>query len=298
LILSDRFTPATTLARLSDATLGVTHYFCVPQMAAAMRQDPAYMTTSLSRLKAIFTGGAPLPRPLVEAYLADGVTLVNGYGMSEAGTVIHMPLDAQTSRRHAGCIGFPAPTMSTRIVDRDGRDVASGQDGELWIKGPAVTPGYWNQPEATARAFTDGWFHTGDVARQEDGGLYRLLDRSKDMYISGGENVYPAEVEAVLLAHSDVLEAAVIGAPHPRWEECGVAFLVARPGSALGPAEVLACCEERLARFKHPAYVNFVDQLPRTASGKVQKDVLRKLHAETHAQRFEADLSKPLEKNQ
>lgn len=283
LVLSDRFVPSITLGRLSDPAFGVTHYFGVPQMVTAMRQEPSYPATDLSGLKAIFTGGAPLPRPLVEAFLADGITLVNGYGMSEAGTVIHMPLDADTTRRHAGCIGYPAPTVSARIVDARGQDVGPGQDGELWIKGPAVTPGYWNQPQATAAAFTDGWFHTGDVARCDADGVYSLLDRRKDMYISGGENVYPAEVEAVLLAHPDVLEAAVIGAPHPRWQECGVAFLVPRPGAGLSQAEVLAHVDGRLARYKHPAHVAFVDQLPRTASGKVQKDVLRKLHAEPAA---------------
>ncbi|MHB8287496.1 MAG: AMP-binding protein [Caulobacteraceae bacterium] len=279
LVMSERFVPATTLARLSDPTLGVTHFFGVPQMAAALRQDPAYADADLSRLKAIFTGGAPLPPSLVEAFLADGLTLVNGYGMSEAGTIMHMPLDPQTTRRHPGAIGFPAPTLQTRIVGADGHDVAVGQDGELWIKGSAVTPGYWGQPEATARVFTDGWFHTGDVARQDGEGLHRLLDRRKDMYISGGENVYPAEVEAVLLSHPDVLDAAVIGAPHPRWDECGVAFVVSRTGAATSAAEILAHLDGRLARYKHPAHITFVKALTRTASGKVRKDELRRLHA-------------------
>jgi len=283
LVMSERFIPAKALALLSDPQLGITHFFGVPQMAAAMRQDPAYAQADLSRLKAVFTGGAPLPPALIESYLADGVTIVNGYGMSEAGAMIHMPLDAQTTRRHLGAIGFPAATIQARIVDANGREVAPGQDGELWIKGPAVTPGYWNQPQATAKVFTDGWFHTGDIARQEADGVYRLLDRSKDMYISGGENVYPAEVEAVLLSHPDVLDAAVFGAPNPSWEECGVAYVVRKPGATLSAAEVLAHFDGRLARYKLPAHIAFVEELTRTASGKVRKDVLRRQHAQSLA---------------
>ena len=280
LVVSDRFIPAQTLARLSDKALGVTHYFGVPQIASVLLNAPEYPQADLSRLKAFFTGGAPLPEPLVQAFLKDGVTIVNGYGMSEAGTVLHMPLDAQATRAHCGCVGFAAPTISVRIVDAEGHDVAPGGDGELWIKGLAVTPGYWNQPDATKAAFVEGWFKTGDAARQEPGGFYRLIDRWKDMYISGGENVYPAEVEAVLLAHPQVLDAAVVGAPHPRWGECGVAFIVARPGAAVAEAELLAHAAERLARFKLPAQVHFIGDVPRNASGKIRKDQLRLLMAD------------------
>jgi fatty-acyl-CoA synthase len=274
LVLSDRFAPAATLARLSDATLGVTHYFGVPQIASAMRNDPAYAGADLTRLKAIFTGGAPLPRPLVETFMADGIVLLNGYGMSEAGTVLHMPLDAEITRRHAGAVGYPAPAMAVRIVDDVGRDAPRGAVGELWLQGPSVTPGYWRRPEETAAAFHDGWFRTGDLARLEDG-VFHIVDRRKDMYVSGGENVFPAEVEAVLLAHPDILDAAVVGEPDERWGERGVAFLTLRAGAALTQEAVLAHCSGRLARYKHPAVVVLTDALPRSAAGKVRKDLLK-----------------------
>ncbi len=280
LVVSDRFVPAQTLARLSDPSLGVTHYFGVPQIASAMLNAPEYATADLSRLKAFFTGGAPLPPPLAEAFMRDGVTLVNGYGASEAGTVLHMPLDPETTRAHCGSVGFPAPAVSVRIVDRDGRDVADGQDGELWLKGPAVTPGYWRNPAATDLAFVDGWFKTGDAARREPNGMYRLIDRWKDMYISGGENVYPAEVEAALLAHPHVLDAAVVGAPHARWGECGVAFVVPQPGAAPLADALIAHCDGRLARYKWPSEIRFVAEVPRNASGKIRKDHLRSLIAD------------------
>jgi fatty-acyl-CoA synthase len=274
LVLSDRFVPALTLARLSDPAFGVTHYFGVPQMASAMRDDPAYAGADLTRLKAIFTGGAPLPRPLVEAFLTDGVVLLNGYGMSEAGAVLHMPLDAETTRRHAGAVGYPAPAVAVRIADDEGGDVPPGAVGELWLQGPSVTPGYWRRPDETASAFRDGWFRTGDLARIEDG-VFHLVDRRKDMYVSGGENVFPVEVETVLLAHPDILDAAVVGEPDERWGERGVAFLTPRAGAALTLEAVLTHCSGRLARYKHPAVVVLTDALPRSAAGKVRKDLLK-----------------------
>jgi len=280
LVVSDRFIPAQTLARLSDPALGVTHYFGVPQIASAMLNAPEYATADLSRLKAFFTGGAPLPPPLVEAFMRDGVTLVNGYGASETGTALHMPLDPDATRAHCGSVGFPAPAVSVRIADQEGHDVPVGQDGELWLKGPAVTPGYWRNPTATKLAFVDGWFKTGDAARRESNGFYRLIDRWKDMYISGGENVYPAEVEAALLAHPHVLDAAVVGAPHARWGECGVAFVVLQPGAAAVEGALFAHCDGRLARYKWPSEIRFVAEVPRNASGKIRKDQLRRLIAD------------------
>lgn len=276
LVVSDRFLPARTLARLSDPELGVTHYFGVPQIAAALREHPDWAGSDLSRLKAFFTGGAPLAPALIDSFMADGVVIVNGYGMSEAGTVLHMPLDPDATRRWPGSVGYPAPTVEVQVVGRDGAPVAEGETGELWIRGPAVTPGYWNQPEATAAALAPGgWFRTGDAARLRPNGMFDLIDRWKDMYVSGGENVYPAEIEAVLLAHPDVADAAVVGAPDPRWGECGVAFVVAHGSAPLDPDKLIAHCGARLARFKLPRDVRVIDAIPRTASGKIRKDLLR-----------------------
>ena len=275
-LISDRFSPATTLARLSDPKLGITHVFAVPQMAASMIQDPAYASADLTRLKAVVIGGAPLPKVIVERLLADSITPVEGYGSSEAGTIMAMPVDRETIARKAGSCGVPAMMIDVRIVDSAGRDVNDGETGELWLKGPSVTPGYWNQPETNARAFSDGWFKTGDAAQRDADGFYRIVDRWKDMYISGGENVYPAEVEGVLAELDDIAEAAVIGVADNRWGETGCAFVVLRPGRTLAADAVIAHCRAKLAGYKVPRRVRYVDALPRSASGKIKKEELRR----------------------
>jgi fatty-acyl-CoA synthase len=162
-----------------------------------------------------------------------------------------------------------------RIVDDESHDVPPGDIGELLIKGPNITPGYWNKPEATAKAFTDGWLHTGDAARQDEEGFVYIVDRWKDMYISGGENVYPAEVENVLFQIPAVADAAIIGVPNERWGEVGLAIIVRKPGEALEEGDVIRHCLSNLAKFKVPQAVTFVDVLPRNATGKVLKRELR-----------------------
>ncbi|MDH4414760.1 MAG: AMP-binding protein [Rhizobium sp.] len=278
LVISDRFLPDRTLSVLGDPALGITHYFAVPQMAAALRNTPAWNPSALKALQAIFIGGAPLSPALIETFLQDGIPLVNGYGMSEAGTSIHMPLDRDAVARHHGSVGFPAPLLAVRLVGDDGQDVPDGEVGEIWVKGPSVTPGYWNKPGETARAFVGEWYRTGDLGRRAEGGVIHVPDRLKDMYISGGENVFPAEIEAVIGAHPKVRDVAVLGLPDPKWGECGVAFIVAQdePPSA---DEILAHCAERLASYKRPARIVFIEQIPRTASGKAQKHILRQTHA-------------------
>jgi len=253
----------------------------VPQMAAMLVQDPAYASSDLSRLKALVIGGAPLPKSLVEHLLADGIMPVEGYGSSEAGSVLHLPIDRDTITREAGSCGVPAMLIEVRLVGPEGGDVATGEVGELWLRGPSVTPGYWNQPEATAKAFDGDWFKTGDAAVCNAQGFYRIVDRWKDMYISGGENVYPAEIESVLAEHSAIAEAAVIGVADARWGESGCAFVVLRADHHAAPAEILVHCRERLAGYKIPKHVRLVDALPRTASGKVKKDELRRAFTQT-----------------
>jgi fatty-acyl-CoA synthase len=275
LVISDRFMPDRTIACLNDETLGVTHYFAVPQMASILRDQPGYAPDRMRRLKAIFIGGAPLPPPLVAAYLADGVALVNGYGMSEAGTVMHMPLDADAIATRHGSIGFPAPLIELKICDHDGREVDAGEIGEIWLKGPSVTPGYWNKPDQTQAAFTNGWFRSGDMAKRDEDGFHILADRLKDMFISGGENVYPAEIEGVIAGHPAVAEVAVIGVPDSRWGEVGVAFVVLRPGESVSEETLKALCAQTLAAYKRPAHIVYLDAIPRNAAGKPQKHVLR-----------------------
>ena len=275
-LISPGFDPALTNRRLADPALGVTHYFCVPQMARMLRGAADFAPAGWTSLVAIFTGGAPNPAADIRWWLEQGVRMVDGFGMTEAGTVLGMPIEADAIARKAGSAGLPAPALSLRIVDDGGHDVAAGEPGEIWLAGPNVTSGYWNRPDETARAFTaDGWFRTGDIARQDDEGFVTLVDRRKDMFISGGENVFPVEVEMVLLDHPDVAEAAVIGVTDERWGEVGRAFVVVKPGSMFDPAALSAHCAARIARYKVPKEFLAIEVLPRTASGKIQKHLLR-----------------------
>jgi fatty-acyl-CoA synthase len=226
---------------------------------------------------------------VIHRWVDDGVMIIDGYGMTEVGTVLGMPIgDLAVVREKAGSAGRPAPGVSVRIVAPDGRDVAVGEVGELWLKGENVTAGYWGRPDATAQSFQDGWLKTGDAARLDADGFYYLVDRWKDMFISGGENVYPAEVEAAILELDGVSEVAVVGAPDARWGETGVAYVVAAPGASMTADAVSAHCRGRLAGYKAPRLVKLVDSLPRTGSGKVRKDLLKaecaaELRAETQA---------------
>ncbi|MEQ1640928.1 MAG: AMP-binding protein, partial [Novosphingobium sp.] len=236
---------------------------------------PDFAPEKFHGLKMYVTGGAPNPKAQVERFARAGIRFSDGFGMSETCSNFAMPvLDVERLIDKAGSCGLPLLAVQTRIVDDEGIDVAQGETGELWIKGPSVTRGYWNQPELTAKAFHDGWFKTGDAAMQDADGFYYLVDRKKDMYISGGENVYPAEVEAVLAELPEIAEAAVIGVPDERWGEVGRAFIIPRAGAVLTEEQVIAHCRERLARFKVPVRVIIADAIPRTASGKVQKHLL------------------------
>jgi fatty-acyl-CoA synthase len=278
ILVSDGFEPARTLARIDDPTLGVTHYFCVPQMAAMLRAAPGFDPARLAGLTGLFTGGAPHPAADIRAWLADGVAIADGFGMSEAGTVFGMPVDIGQIDAHAGSAGIAMPGVASRIVDDEDRDCLPGTAGELLLKGDNLFSAYWRRPDETREAFTDdGWFRTGDIAVADDQGFHWLIDRKKDMFISGGENVYPAEIEAALAGHPAIAECAVVGLPDARWGEVGHVVLVLQSGSAIGHAEITAHLEPRLARYKLPKATTVVDALPRTGSGKIQKAVLRAL---------------------
>jgi fatty-acyl-CoA synthase len=275
-LISPGFDAGATNRRLADPALGITHYFCVPQMARMLREHPDFTPALWTSLTAIFTGGAPNPAADINWWLAQGIRMVDGFGMTEAGTVLGMPVEAGRIAGKAGSSGLPAPMIGLRIVDDADRDVAAGMPGEIWLSGPSITSGYWNRPEETERAFTaDGWFRTGDIARQDDEGFVTLVDRRKDMFISGGENVYPVEIETVLLDHPDIAEAAVIGVVDERWGEVGRAFVVAKPGRVVDPGALASHCTARIARYKVPKEFLLTEALPRTASGKIQKHILR-----------------------
>jgi fatty-acyl-CoA synthase len=278
-LISAGFEAATTLSRLYDASLSITHYFCVTQMAQMLRQHPTFDPAPLRRLTAFCTGGAPNPPASVRRWIEDGVPMVDGYGMSETGSSIGMPLgDLDRIAAKAGACGLPYLSLQARLVDDRGQDVTDGEPGELWMRGPNVTQGYWNRPEETERAFQDGWFRSGDIMRRDADGFFWPVDRCKDMFVSGGENVYPAEIEAAIAELADVSEVAVIGVADARWGEVGRAFVVPRPGAALSADDVAAHCRTRLAGYKNPKSIVLAEALPRTASGKVQKHILRSQH--------------------
>ena len=268
------FDPGAALQLISDASRGINQFFGVPSIYQFMAQHPAFPTADFSRLVIGGVGGAPMPVPLLKVWEARGVALQQGYGMTETSPAV-LTLDKEDAARKAGSSGKPVLHTEVRIVRPDGTDADVGELGELWVKGPNITPGYWNRPDANASSFTDGWLHTGDAARIDDEGFYYIVDRWKDMYISGGENVYPAEVENVLHQLTAIAEAAIIGIPSEQWGETGMAIVAVKPGQSITEAEIHAHCAQNLARFKRPQSIKFVDALPRNATGKIHKPTLR-----------------------
>jgi fatty-acyl-CoA synthase len=249
--------------------------FGVPTIFKMLMDAPEFAKVDLTRLRWLISGGAPLPAYIIEAYQRRGVTFKQGYGLTEVG-VNCFAMTSEDSRRKAGSIGKPMLYTEARLVDAAGGDVADDIVGELWLRGPHVCQGYWRNPEATATALDgDGWFHTGDLARRDGDGFFYIAGRLKDMIISGGVNIYPAEIEAVLLQHAAVKDAAVVGVPHETWGEVGVAWLVLRSDLPVSAEELTAWLAARLGKYKLPREFRFIDELPRTAYGKVIKPELR-----------------------
>ncbi|ATY11644.1 o-succinylbenzoate--CoA ligase [Amycolatopsis sp. AA4] len=270
-VVAGKFDPQETLALLQREKITV--HFMVPAMWAAMTQVPDFDSYDLSRLRYLLCGGAPCPLPVIEFYEGKGLTFVEGFGMTELSPAA-LVLESAFVRSRAGSVGRPFLHVEARIVDERDDDVPAGTVGELVLRGPNVFAGYWGLPEASAETMRGGWFHSGDLARRDADGFVTLVDRKKDMIISGGENVYPIEVEQVLHRHPDIADVAVIGAPDPQWGETVVAVVVPAAGSLDGDA-VIAYCRERIAAFKCPRRVEIVDELPRNATGKLLKRELR-----------------------
>ena len=274
--VSDGFEAPRTFARLADPALAITHYICVPQMAAAIRAVPGFRFAALAGLTGIFIGGAPNPSEEIAPWIANGIAAANGFGMTECGSLFNMPPDIAAIGARPSSVGFGTPRCETRLVDDGGSVVGDGQAGELQIRGANVTLGYWRHKEATAEAFTpEGWFRSGDIAVRDADGFYCIVDRKKDMFISGGENVYPAEIEAALAGLPGALELAVVGTPDARWGEVGHVAVVVGGGAAMSIDDVLAYLGDRLARYKLPKRCSVVSALPRTGSGKIMKSRLR-----------------------
>ena len=273
-VILETFDPGETLRVLGDPDQGITHFFAVPAPYQFMMQHPDFAETDLSRLQAAGVGGAPCALSIMEAWTDRGITLTQGFGMTETSPACIF-LDPGDALRKIGSTGKALMHTEFRIVNDDGDDCGPDEIGELWVAGPNITPGYWNKPEATASAFEGRWLKTGDAARIDDEGFVFIVDRWKDMYISGGENVYPAEIENVLYQLPEVAEAAVIGVPNDRWGEVGLAVLALKPDAELDRTTVQEYCAGRLAKFKVPNDIAIVDELPRNATGKVLKRELR-----------------------
>ena len=251
----------------------VTLLFGVTSMYLSLAAVPRFAEADLGSLRLALSGGAPIPESLLRTWLDRGLMIIQGYGLTEASPGTTM-LRAADGARKVGSAGTSCFFTDVRVVAED-RDADVGEAGEVLVSGPNVSPGYWQDQEATGRAFDGEWLHTGDLAVRDDEGFLRIVDRLKDMYISGGENVYPAEVEHALHEHPDVAECAVIGVPDETWGEVGRAFVVLRQGADLDEAGVLTHLEGRLARYKLPRSVVFVPELPHNASGKLLKARLR-----------------------
>jgi fatty-acyl-CoA synthase len=259
----------------------ITFMFGVPAMFGFLAESPRWESADLSSLRILECGGAPVPEPLIRRYQERGLAFLQGYGMTEAAPGV-LYLGAADSVRKAGTAGVPSFFTDARVITSDGRQAGPGEPGEVVVHGPNVMRGYWGRPEETARVLSaDGWFRSGDVAVADEEGYVRIVDRVNDMIISGGENVYPAEVENALLGHPAVAECAVIGIRDDRWGEVGKALVVRREGRPAEAAEILAHLDGRLARYKIPKVLEFVTSLPRNASGKVLKARLRKEHGHT-----------------
>jgi len=273
-VVMPAFDASEVLSVLQSREIGITHLVGVPANYLMMSQEPGFVDATFPTLECVSVGGSPTPTSIIDTWLQKGVALQQVFGMTETSPTV-MALACADAATRIGSAGQQALHNDVRIVGEDGENVAPGETGELWVRGPNVTPGYWNNPEATSTAITDAWLHTGDAARCDEDGFYYIVDRWKDMYISGGENVYPSEVENVLYEIDAIAEVAVVGIPDERWVEVGRAFVVLKPDRQLSEQVIVDHCRANLARYKVPRSVAFIDELPRNATGKILKRVLR-----------------------
>ena len=272
-IVCKQFEPEMVFALIEKQ--GVTVFFGVPTMFLAMQEHPRWASADLSRTKFVISGGAPCPSAVFEKFWQKGVHFKTGYGLTEAGPN-NFWLPKEDIQRKPGSVGFPLLHIEMKIVLPDGREAQAEEVGELCLRGAHVMTGYWKRPEDTAEALHDGWLWTGDLARRDAEGYYYIVGRRKDMYISGGENIYPAEIESALHEMHGIAEAAVIGVPHERWGEVGLALIRLEEQASLTPRDVLRYCEATLARYKIPHYIVLSEAIPKTSAGKIDKQAIAK----------------------
>jgi fatty-acyl-CoA synthase len=272
LVLHPKFEPAAVFDAIERER--ITLAVLVPAQIEAMMASPRWASADLSSLRMITTGSTIVSEAFVRRVNARGVPLVQVYGSTET-CPIATYVRAEDAARKAGSAGAAALHCRVKVVDDAGQELAPGRDGEILVQGPNVAAGYWNAPGESAQAFRDGWYHSGDVGHLDAEGYLTVVSRKKDMIISGGENIYPAELENVLAECPAIEEACVVGAPDERWGEAVVAAVVLKAGARMSEADVLALFQGRIARYKHPREVRFLAQLPRSALGKVRKEEVR-----------------------
>ncbi len=272
IVIQRMFDPIGVLKLIEDNKAST--MFGIPVMFLFMSQMPDFEKTDFSSVRYLLAGGSPCPKPLIDVFLKKEVQFSQGYGMTETapGITVLMPEEALEK---LGSCGKTLFHVNMKIVDMKGNEVKQGETGEILVKGPNVIKEYWRRPEDTAKSFVDGWFLTGDMGYEDEEGYLYIMDRRKDMYISGGENVYPAEVEDVLMGLPQVADAGVIGVPDDKWGESGMAILVKTPDTEVTEEEIIQACKQKLAGYKVPKKVTFVDELPRTLTGKILKKDLR-----------------------
>jgi fatty-acyl-CoA synthase len=274
IVLARSFDPEGSLKVIADEECTV--ILGVPTLFQVWMNSPAFKEADFSHVRFFISGGAPCPPSLIKSWSeAKGVVMRQGYGLTEVGVNCFTMTDEEALAK-AGSVGKPIFHSQMRLVDSKNQDVPAGETGELIISGPTVCAGYWRNPDATADALREGWFHTGDMARQDSEGFFYITGRSKDMIISGGENIYAAEVEAVFREHDAVADAALIGQPDEKWGEVGLIIVILKPGRPTTSEELFDHCRGKLARYKIPKRIEIVEELPYSPYGKVVKGELRR----------------------
>ncbi len=283
-VIAREFDPGLTLHTLADPAQAITHFFGVPSIYLFLSQHEDFDTTDLSHIRSWGCGGAPMPVALLNHYARRDIIIQVGFGMTETSPTVFLA-DKRRALEKPASVGKPLLHTRVRVVNERFEDVPPGEMGEIIISGPNITPGYHNRPQANVESFSmdeygNRWLHSGDAGTVDEEGCIYVLDRYKDMYISGGENVYPAEVEQVIFQLEGVADVGVIGVPDERWGECGHAIIVLKPSAMLDAAMVIEHCRGNLAKYKVPKWVVFTDSLPRNAAGKVLKRVLKEQFSE------------------
>ncbi|VZH86186.1 acyl-CoA synthetase [Corynebacterium rouxii] len=284
LVVHRHFDPEKVFYDIERYRVGST--FLVPAQLEAMYNHPDFATAELASLRAVICAGAPVPPALIRRYMDKGIVVQQAWGLTETSPFATYLPPVMTEKKIGSC-GIPMPYTQVKLVDPDtGKDIKEPHvTGELWVRGPNVATGYWNNPEMTQKAYTAGWFHSGDLGYKDEDGYFYIVDRLKDLIITGGENVYPAEVERVIAENDDIFGNAVVGFPDERWGETIVAVVQPRPGATITIDALRAHCERHLARYKLPRHLVVVDEILRNSAGKIDKIGLRRVVEEELTQR-------------